>query len=78
MFWDSFESAIDGSSGLSEIDKFNYLKSLIEKSAAEAVSKLTLTADNYKEAVSILKKRFGNKQQIISKHMDILLKLDAA
>ena len=33
-FWDSFESAIDQKSGLSEIDKFNYLKSLLEKSAA--------------------------------------------
>ena len=63
-FWDSFESAIDRNPGLSEIDKFNYLKSLLEKSAAEAISGLTLTADNYKEAVSILKKRFGNKQQI--------------
>lgn len=76
-FWDSFESAIDSSSGLTDIDKFNYLKSLLEKSAAEAVSGLTLTADNYKEAVLILKKRFGNKQQIISKHMDTLLKLEA-
>ena len=60
-FWDSFESAIDRNPGLSEIDKF---KLLLEKSAAEAISGLTLTADNYKEAVSILKKRFGNKQQI--------------
>ena len=64
-FWDSFES-----------DKFNYLRSLLEKSAAEAISGLTLTADNYKEAVAILKKRFGNKQQIITKHMDILLSPD--
>ena len=75
-FWDSFESAIDSNSGLTEIDKFNYLKSLLERSAAETVSGLTLTADNYKEAISILKKRFGNKKQIVSKHMDILLKLD--
>lgn len=36
-FWDSFESAIDSSPGLTEIDKFNYLKSLLEKSAAEAI-----------------------------------------
>ena len=75
-FWDSFESAIDSCTGLSEIDKFNYLRSLVEKSAAEAISGLTLTADNYKEAVLILKKRFGNKQQIITKHMDILLSLE--
>lgn len=45
-FWDSFEFAIDSSTGLSEIDKFNYLRSLVEKSAAEAISGLTLTADN--------------------------------
>ena len=76
-FWDSFESTVDKNPGLSEIDKFNYLKSLLEKSAAEAISGLTLTADNYKEAVSILKKRFGNKQQIITKHMDTLLKVEA-
>ena len=76
-FWDSFESAIDSSPGLTDIDKFNYLKSLLEKSAAEAISGLTLTADNYRDAVSILKRRFGNKQQIVSKHMDILLNLEA-
>lgn len=66
------ESAIDSSTGLSEIDKFNYLWLLLEKSAVEAISGLTLTADNYKEAVLILKKRFDNKQQIITEHMDTL------
>lgn len=48
----------------------------MEKSAAEAISGLTLTVDDYKEAVLILKKRFGNKQQIITKHMDILFSLE--
>ena len=32
---------------------------------------------NYKEADSILEKRFGNKQRVISKHMDALINLDA-
>ena len=32
-----------------------------------------LTEDNYDQAVSILEKRFGNKQVIIHRHMDILL-----
>ena len=48
----------------------------MEKSAAKAIFGLTLTSDNYKEAVSILKKRFGNKQQIITKHMYILLNVE--
>ena len=75
-FWESFESAIDSSTSLSQIDKFNHLWSLIEKSAAEAISGLTLTANTYKEVVTILKKRFGNQQQIITKHVDILLSLE--
>ena len=76
-FWDSFESAVHNNPNPNSIDKFNYLHSLLEWTAAEAVSGLTLTADNYEEAISILKKRFGNKQQIVNKHMDILPNLEA-
>ena len=60
---------------LSDDDKFNYLKSLLEKSAADAIAGLALTAANYSEAISILKKHFGNKKQIIRKHMDLLWSL---
>ena len=76
-FWESYESAIHKNASLSDVDKFNYLNSLLEHSAREAVSGLTLTSSNYHEAISILKKRFGNKQQIISRHMDILLNVEA-
>ena len=75
-FWDSFKSAIHENPTLSDIDKFGYLRSLLERSASESVAGLTLTASNYKEAVSILEKRFGNTQQIISRHMDLLLNLE--
>ena len=75
-FWDSFKSAIHENSTLSEIDKFNYVKSLLECSARESIAVLTLTAANYREAVSILQKRFGNKQQIISRHMVLLPSLE--
>ena len=59
-FWDSFKSTLHDNEDLSEVDKFNYLHSQFEKSAAEAISGLSLTARNYPEAVSILKKRFGD------------------
>jgi hypothetical protein len=48
----------------------------LENTARDAISGLILTAANYKEAVEILQKRVGSKQQIISKHMDMLLNLD--
>ena len=53
-FWDSFNSAIHSNSDLSKVDKFNYLRSMVSSSALEAISGLTLTGDNYDEAVEIL------------------------
>ena len=75
--WESYGSAIHNNNDLSDIDKFNYLNSLLERTAREAVSGLALSSANYHEAIAILKKCFGNKQQIIAKHMDILLNLEA-
>ena len=63
---------------LTGMDKFKYLHSLLDKSAAESVSGLKLMAANYEEAVSILKKRFGSKQQIVNKRMEALLSLEPA
>ena len=37
---------------------------------------LKLTEPNYNEAIDTLTKRFGNKQLIISRHMDTLLELE--
>ena len=75
-FWDSYESSVHNSPGLSDVDKFNYLRSLLEKVAYEAISGLTLSSANYQEAIEILKKRFGNKQMIVSKHMESLLSVE--
>ena len=72
FFWDSFEASVHKNESLTAIDKFNYLNSLLERSAAEDISGLSLWASNYEEAIDILKARFGNKQQIINHHMEIL------
>ena len=75
-FWGFFESAVHNNLDLSSIDKFNYLHLLLERAAVDAISRLTLTAANYDEAIAILKKCFGNMQLIINKHMDILINLE--
>ncbi|KAL5500600.1 hypothetical protein EMCRGX_G012191 [Ephydatia muelleri] len=75
-FWDSFHSAVHSNEDLSNVDKFNYLISFLEGSAAECISGLTLTSANYEEAVAVLKRRFGNKQQIVNRHMEALLELE--
>ena len=60
---------------LTIIDKFNYLVSLLEGSALRSIKGLAITEENYQAALDILQERFGNSQQIISTHMDELLKL---
>ena len=57
------------------IDKFNYLKSLLEGPASQAIQGLSLSATNYKAAVEILQEHFGKTQQIILSHRDNLLKI---
>ena len=76
-FWDMFQSSVHNNSELTDIDRFNYLHSLLEDSAADAISGLSITTANYAEAITILQKRFGNKQQVVNRHMDALLEIDA-
>ena len=74
-FWDSFESTVHTNTDLTKIDKFNYLVSLLEGSASRAIAGLPITEENYDAAVDIINKRFGKPQQLISAHMDELLKI---
>lgn len=71
-FWDSFSSAIDERAGLSNIEKMNYLQSMLKGEAARAIAGLPLTNENYAKAIEILKERFGDKQNIINAYMDAL------
>ena len=68
-FWDQFESAIYSKESLSDIDKFTYLKGFWTGSASDCISRLRLAAQNYKEAVNILKSRYANTPVIISAYM---------
>ena len=58
-FWYSYKSAVHDNVNLSKIDKFNYLRSLLEGAASQAIQGLALSSDNYDSAVEILEQRFG-------------------
>ena len=74
-FWDSFKSTVHENEGISRVDKFSYLKSLLEGTAARAIQGLTLSDANYNAAVAMLQERFGKPQQIITAHMEELLRV---
>jgi hypothetical protein len=71
--WDLYLSAIHLDAGLSDVDKFNYLRSLLDSTAFNSI---TLSSAKYQQAIEVLHKRFGNKQVIISKHMDTLMNMN--
>ena len=54
---------------------FNYLNSLLEGTTYKTIQGLTLTKSNYDAAVAMLEDCFGDPQQIISAHMEGLLKV---
>ena len=74
-FWDSFSAAVDSSPVLSGVQKFNYLRTLLQGEAARAVAGFPLTDANYSHLVEILKERFGQTQKIVNAHMQSLLNL---
>ena len=69
-FWDQFESSVHSKTSLSDVDKFSYLKSLLDGPAGDCIAGLKLTSDNYKEAVDLLKSRFGNTQLLINRYAE--------
>ena len=60
---------------MSTIDKFNYLKNLLESNAYSTIAGLSLTAANYSTALDLLHKRYGQKQIIVNSHIDSILKM---
>ena len=74
-WWDCYNSAIHTNPELTDVDRFNYLKSLLEDVALSTIQGLTLTAANYKTAINLLTEHFGSRSLIVSSHMDNLLKL---
>ena len=71
-FWEQFYSSIHSNEQLDDIEKFTYLRSLLEGKALKCIEGLSLSTNNYAEALHILQERFGNKQSLIAAHMEDL------
>ena len=69
-FWEGFKSSVDSNDKITPTDKFKYLQSLAEGQAARVIQGLSLTKANYKHALELLEQRCGQKQIIISAHVD--------
>ena len=75
-FWESYQTAIHNNPDLTDTEKFNYLRSLLQRTALDLISGLSLTAPNYSEAISVLEKCYRKKQRVVAKHMEALMNLE--
>ncbi len=72
-FWDSYRSAIHSNDSLSDVDKFSYLRGLVEGPAKACIAGFALTEANYNAAIELLERRFGKKIAIERAHISELL-----
>ena len=74
-FKETFEAAVHRRTDLTNIEKFTYLRSLLDKTALKAIEGFFLTAENYTAAWRLLNERFGNEQISISSYMNKILNI---
>ena len=58
-FWDFFRASVD-SQPISDVQKFSYLSTYLFGSASAAIKGLAITDRNYRVALGILQRRFGD------------------
>ena len=68
-FWEQYDSSVHQKQNISDIDKFTYLKSYLCDSANSVLSGLTLTSENYKEDIDLLRQRYTNQQVLIRRNL---------
>ena len=75
-FIECFEATVDKNTQISNIEKMNYLATHLEGEAEAELKGLKLCNDNYETAKDLLKERLGDKQTLISCHMNESLSLN--
>lgn len=73
LFKDTFLSLIHENSKLTDVQKFQYLRSVLKDEALQVVSGLNTSASNYQIAWELLKQNYENKKLIINTHVAKLL-----
>lgn len=78
--WPTFSSLFDtliiSNGSLTDIERMQYLKSVVTDEADRAIASLCITNENFQKAWSILTERFDNKQAIIDNQITRIFELE--
>ncbi|XP_063361532.1 uncharacterized protein LOC134650505 [Cydia amplana] len=75
-FRDTFTSLIHSNDGIDDINKFHYLRTSLEASAAVVIQSVEFSSDNYALAWKLLCDRFNNKRQLLHNHVSALFNIE--
>lgn len=75
-FHDTFNSLIHSNDTIPKINKFHYLRASLKESAAQVISSLDFSADNYDIAWQSLCDRYHNNRLLINNHIQALFDLE--
>ncbi|XP_076473276.1 uncharacterized protein LOC143302871 [Bombus vancouverensis nearcticus] len=71
-FYDTFSSIVDRNESLTNVQKFQHLRSSITGRAAQSIQSLELTEANYSIALDTLKDKFNCPLQICMRHWNLM------
>lgn len=74
-FYNTFKTLIHEDENLSDIEKFQYLKSCLGEGPLNVIKALEITSDNYKQSLNLLKERYDNICVIFQAHVKKLFEL---
>ncbi|XP_048007553.1 uncharacterized protein LOC125242701 [Leguminivora glycinivorella] len=75
-FRDTFTSLIHSNDNIDDINKFHYLRTSLEASAAVVIQSVEFSSDNYALAWQLLCDRFNNKRQLLQNHVSALFNIE--
>ena len=76
-FWDIYEASVHRRTDIEGVEKFTYLKGLLEGDALKLVEGFNLEARYYDEAVQLLQDTFGQQTEIKMSFVKKLLQLES-
>nr|CAH7713646.1 unnamed protein product [Callosobruchus chinensis] len=68
-FKDCFLALVHNNNSLTDIQRFNYLRSSLEVEVQQIIKSIEVSSDNYNVAWQMLEQRYENKKLIIHKHL---------
>ena len=75
--WDQFEAAVHDNADLPNVQKFTYLRSVLNGNALQTIEGFEVTGANYQPAVECLKHRYGRRRVVISSLVKSVVQMDA-